>query len=181
MALQPPPSLFDAPIPGESLTASPGAMPWEKPPQFADPEQAIEYLFGRLSSHKVMEKTVSLMDAGVPLEGIAKMLTFTGFCTGRWTPDVAELIRPALKVYLLGMADKAGVTPVIEMEDPEEPDGDYEIRRELRPESLGLPPQTPPAPLNEEMPLPMEEAPMETAPQGEEMGGFMGMTSGGGI
>ena len=34
---------FDAPIPGESLTAELGSRPWQSPPQFATVEQALDY------------------------------------------------------------------------------------------------------------------------------------------
>ena len=31
---------FDSPVPGQSLTDTPGNYPWEHPPQFVDPEEA---------------------------------------------------------------------------------------------------------------------------------------------
>ena len=35
---------FDAPIPGESLTDTPGNAKWEHPPQFTKVEEASEYI-----------------------------------------------------------------------------------------------------------------------------------------
>ena len=39
---------FDAPVPGQSLTDTPGNYPWEHPPQFTDPEEASEYIWQML-------------------------------------------------------------------------------------------------------------------------------------
>ena len=39
---------FDAPVPGQSLTDTPGNYGWEHPPQFADIEGAAEYVYNRL-------------------------------------------------------------------------------------------------------------------------------------
>ena len=36
---------FDSPVPGQSLTDTPGNYPWEHPPQFVDPEEATEYIW----------------------------------------------------------------------------------------------------------------------------------------
>ena len=33
---------FNAPPPGHSLTGEPGAWPWEKPPVYTDPDEALE-------------------------------------------------------------------------------------------------------------------------------------------
>jgi hypothetical protein len=181
------PMEFDSAIPGQSLTTPPGGMPFEKPPQYPDPEQAAGYLFSRLETPKVMEKAISLMDAGVAIEALAKMLTFTGFSNGKWTPDVAELIQPAVGVYLLGIADRAGIDPVMDMEEEKQGDGDLDIRLALNPDSVLPKHKMPPpdmmgAPEEEAMAMVEElpEAPQEMAeaPQ-EAMGGFMGMAEGG--
>ena len=41
---EPPTNSFDAPIPGQSLTDNPGNGAWEHPPEFADIEDATDYI-----------------------------------------------------------------------------------------------------------------------------------------
>ena len=95
---------FDAPIPGQSLTDTPGNYPWEHPPKTVDPEDA--------------EEIILMMEAGVPVEALARILTFTGFAEGEFTPDVGFLtIEPLMKmIAAIGM--RAGVKNLnISLED----------------------------------------------------------------
>ena len=36
---------FDAPVPGQGLTDTPGNYPWEHPPQFTDTGEAADYVW----------------------------------------------------------------------------------------------------------------------------------------
>jgi len=107
-------ALLDGPIPGQSLTGEPGNAPWESPPEIADPEEAVDFIFNNMRSEDNMRKLLDFMTAGVPLEAIAKTVTFAGFAEGHWTPDVAELIQPTVTLGLLNVALSAGITPTIE-------------------------------------------------------------------
>ena len=49
---------FDAPIPGQSLTDTPGNYPWEHPPKTVDPEQALDKFWNRLTDPEVAEEIV---------------------------------------------------------------------------------------------------------------------------
>ena len=42
---EPEDNVFDAPIPGQSLTDEPGNYPWEHPPQTASIEEATDYVY----------------------------------------------------------------------------------------------------------------------------------------
>jgi hypothetical protein len=181
------PEQFDAPIPGESLTSAPGGMPWEKPAQFSDPEAAVEEMLKRLApGTKLFDQAIKFMDAGVAAEALAKMVTFSGFTEGLWTPDVAELIKGPLTVYMVHIANAAGIDPVVDMDDGEDEkrqgeEDVYNIRKrmEARHPKEEIMPKGPPMPPMEEAPM-MEEPPMveaeAPAPQG--MGGFMDMAGG---
>ena len=109
---------FDAPIPGQSLTDTPGNYPWEHPPKTVDPEQALDKFWNRLTDPEVAEEIILMMEAGVPVEALARILTFTGFAEGEFTPDVGFLtIEPLMKmIAAIGM--RAGVKNlVISLED----------------------------------------------------------------
>ena len=92
---------FDAPVPGQSLTDTPGNYPWEHPPQFTDPEEASEYIWQMLHRKELTEQLIGLLDAGIPVEALGRTILFGGFLNGKFTPDVAFLIaEPVMKMVL---------------------------------------------------------------------------------
>ena len=92
---------FDAPIPGQSLTDEPGNYPWD-----------------RLTDPEVAEEMIAMMDAGIPVEALARILTFTGFAEGEFTPDVGFLTIEPLMKMLAAIGIRAGVDKlVISIED----------------------------------------------------------------
>ena len=109
---------FDAPIPGQSLTDTPGNYPWAHPPKTVDPEEALDKFWNRLTDPEVAEEIILMMEAGVPVEALARILTFTGFAEGEFTPDIGFLtIEPLMKmIAAIGM--RAGVKNLnISLED----------------------------------------------------------------
>ena len=100
---------FDAPIPGQSLTDSPGNAPWENPPQFAKLDEAADYVFKQLINPRNLKLTLAYLDKGVPFEMLADIIVFTGFQSGKWTVDVGQLLKPAVMHMLMGLARSAGV------------------------------------------------------------------------
>ena len=90
---------FDAPIPGQGLTDEPGNYPWEHPPQFTDPDEAAEFVWDRLHRPEFMEQVLAMLDAGIPVEALGRIIIFNGFMEGKWTPDVAFIIaEPVMKM-----------------------------------------------------------------------------------
>ena len=83
---------FDAPVPGQSLTDTPGNYPWEHPPQFTDPEEVTEYLWVTMHQKQLTEQLIGMLDAGVPVEAIGRTILFAGFMEGKFSPDLAFLI-----------------------------------------------------------------------------------------
>ena len=49
---------FNRPPPGHSLTGPQGKWSWEKPPRFADPEEAIDFVIDKLEELKYKQKEV---------------------------------------------------------------------------------------------------------------------------
>ena len=90
---------FDAPIPGQALTDKPGNAPWEHPPQFTDTEEVADFIFDRLTTPQMAEQIIAMLDAGVPVEAIGRIIVFAGFTEGKWTPDIAFIIaEPVMKM-----------------------------------------------------------------------------------
>jgi len=100
---------FDAPIPGQSLTDTPGNYPWEHPAQFADPEEASEYIWDRLHADDFAEQIVAMLDAKIPVEAIARVILFGGFLEGKFSPDVAFLITKPVMQMITIIGATAGV------------------------------------------------------------------------
>ena len=109
---------FDALISGQSLTDEPGNYPWEHPPKTTDPVEAIEKFWDRLTDPEVAQEMITMMEAGVPIEALARILTFTGFAEGEFTPDVGFLTIEPLMKMLAAIGMRAGVKNlVVSLED----------------------------------------------------------------
>ena len=100
---------FDAPVPGESLTNTPGAAAWEHPPVHAKIEDAIEFITESLAERKNGERALTLMKTGTPIEALVKVITFSGFLEGKWTVDVAKMLEPMVAMLLAKMGTAAGL------------------------------------------------------------------------
>jgi len=59
--------LFDAPIPGQSLTTEPKNTPWENPSEIDTVEDATKMYIGRLAKQEVIDDMVAMAEASVPL------------------------------------------------------------------------------------------------------------------
>jgi len=83
---------FDAPVPGQSLTDKPGNYPWEHPPQYTDSQEASEYVWDKLTEPLFAQQVIAMLDAGIPVEAITRIIIFSGFSEGKWTPDVGFML-----------------------------------------------------------------------------------------
>ena len=99
---------FDAPIPGQSLTDTPGNAKWEHPQQFVKVDEAAEYIWDRLHDEKLLEQVIAMLKEGIPVEALARMVLFGGFAEGKWTPDLAILLAEIVfkQIIAIGMAIK---------------------------------------------------------------------------
>ena len=100
---------FSAPIPGQALTEEPGKWAWDKPPQFASLEEAADATMKRLFSDKNTKNVILMLEAGVPVEGIARSVVFAGFQSGAYSVDVALLLTPMVTEAVLTIGTVAEV------------------------------------------------------------------------
>ena len=103
---------FDAPIPGQSLTDTPGNAPWEHPPQYTDPEQVLDGLYDKITSGEFTEQLIAMLDAGVPVEAVVRVIVFSGFMQGKYTPDVGFMIVEPLMKLVAAVGIRAGIKEV---------------------------------------------------------------------
>jgi|TARA_B100001063_G_C16625262_1_gene482832 hypothetical protein len=100
---------FDAPIPGQSLTDTPGNYPWEHSPNVTRVEDAMMYLTERFTEEENAQNLVSMLKAGVPVEAIARVVLFAGFTEGKWSVDLAILIGEPLMKLIAAIGSRLGL------------------------------------------------------------------------
>ena len=100
---------FDAPIPGQGLTDTPGNYPWEHPPQFTDTSEAADYVWERMHRPEFAQRILAMLDAGIPVEALGRVILFGGFVEGKFSPDVAFIIAQPVMEMIASMGVAAGV------------------------------------------------------------------------
>jgi len=100
---------FDAPVPGQSMTDKPGSAAWEHPPQYTIPADAADFVRDQLSTPEFAQHVIAMLDAGVPVEAIGRVILFGGFTEGKWTPDVAFIIAEPVMKMIVAVGVQGGV------------------------------------------------------------------------
>jgi hypothetical protein len=103
---------FDAPVPGQGLTDKPGNYPWEHPTQYTDTSEAADYVWDKLTQPQFAEQVIAMLDAGIPVEAIGRIIIFTGFAEGKWTPDVAFIIAGPVMKMITAVGIHGGVKKI---------------------------------------------------------------------
>ena len=112
---------FNAPIPGESLTASPDTpKAWERPPQYTDEDEAMRAVYMELTNLSTLKELIKLIDNGIPLDEIAQVVLYKGYTKGKYTPDLMLLLIEPTIYLLISIADYAQITDYVLYEDEEE-------------------------------------------------------------
>jgi|TARA_R110002020_G_C16318701_1_gene774584 hypothetical protein len=93
---------FDAPIPGQSFTDEPGQWAWERPAQISDPNDAVNYVIQQVTKNEESKEEMrKLLLSGIPIESIVNTVSFGGFTEGKWSADVAELIKLPVSLFFI--------------------------------------------------------------------------------
>ena len=122
-------SLLEEPIPGESLTAEPGNAPWENPPMYADPMDALDFYLERLGDPEAQEELLDMLDVGIPIDVVGGSLLSKGVMQGIHSVDVKLLLNPIISKNLKAIADVTGIKYKNTMEDYEDKDAAQKMKR----------------------------------------------------
>ena len=122
MALEDVTSMFDAPIPGESLTSELGSRPWQQASQMSTVDEAIEYYMERMSTDEFMGQLMDVLELGVPITSIVNTMQLNSVMEGVHSVDVGVLVSPILVEMIMYMADMAKVKYVSGLEKPDTSD-----------------------------------------------------------
>lgn len=101
--------MFNAPIPGESLTREPKNPPYERPPELADPEDALIYHIDKLTDERRMGGVVILLENGLDIRTVTEGILRKGVYDGIHNIDVSLIIGPAIHEYIKTTADMIGI------------------------------------------------------------------------
>ena len=101
--------MFDAPIPGMSLTHELGARPWQQPSQFPTVDEAIEYYMSSMTSEEFMDQIIEVLEMGVPVTTIANSMQLSSVMEGKHTVDVGMMVVPILMEMIMMLGDSANV------------------------------------------------------------------------
>jgi len=119
---------FNAPIPGESLTASPDTpTAWERPPEFTDQEEAMRAVYMELTEQDTLRKLINIISEGVALDEIAQVVLYKGYRSGKFNPDMVLLLAEPTIYLLIAIADYADIKDYVLYEGEEEDDPDTQI------------------------------------------------------
>lgn len=114
--------VFNAPIPGQSLTSEPKNLPFERPPQTSNPVEALDMHIDNITDAGALKDAFYFLEAGLPLNGLVEGILRSAVMAGRHSIDVSLVIAPVLHEYIRGLALDADVE-FKEFEDEDEPDG----------------------------------------------------------
>jgi hypothetical protein len=95
--------------PGHSLTQDNSRWPWGKPPRDADPEAALSRALDGLEKPDVKEEMMKLLMVGISVEVLVEGFLLQSFQEGKFSPDVAVLIKPVLGLMIADMAEDEGI------------------------------------------------------------------------
>lgn len=129
---------LSGPIPGQSLTTTPGNYPWEKPPQMVEVEDVVKFYVNRLADQDVMDDLAVLFDAGMPVSSFVKSLTTSGVMFGRHTLDSGSLAGPAIHAFIKAAMTSYGIEALDEPYNPDKDPTEKEKRRLAKSIELAL-------------------------------------------
>ena len=100
---------FNVAIPGQSLTDEPKNFPWERPPEIADPDDAIKYHLAYLSKAEAIESTLFVLETGLPITTFVSTIMTSAVGNGIHSIDVGLIISPVIHEAIKATADEAEI------------------------------------------------------------------------
>ena len=121
---------LNGPIAGQSLTDEPSNYPWERPPETADPTEALSMHLKKMAGPKYMESALFLMELGIPAEVVTNTTLTMAIGNGIHSVDVGLIIAPAIHKEVVSIADMAGIE--YDEHFPEDAEKEQEAKEKLK-------------------------------------------------
>lgn len=112
---------LSAPIPGQSLTRSPGSRPYEQPPMYADPEDATYAIMRGLTKKETAAALAISLDKGIAATTLATGILKGGIAKGMWSPDTAALVAKRTLGAVVAVGTQAGAKRIRYAEERDDP------------------------------------------------------------
>lgn len=99
-------STFRAAIPGASLAHKMGSLPHEKPPQYVDPNEALEYFWKQLNRKDILKQIWNLLEQGATVWSITRAILYKAAVSGIIQLNLAVVIYPIVgkMIHTIGAA-----------------------------------------------------------------------------
>lgn len=107
-------TIFNAPIPGQSLTQDPASRgPWEMPPKFPTVNMAMDHMFDVVTSKNFMQNYNKLLmeDKKFYTDEIVAGMLEDGFLNGLWSVDTMVLLVEPLTILMVWCAAMLNKSP----------------------------------------------------------------------
>ena len=103
---------FDSPVPGQSLTDTPKNYKWENPARFAKLEDSSLHIWRELNKKDTLKRVIVLLEAGISVEAVTRVIVFSGFIEGAFSVDSALLLTPIVQKMIFTIGKAAGVSNI---------------------------------------------------------------------
>ena len=110
--------IFDAPIPGMSLTHELGDRPWQTPARHANVDEVMDYYMERMSSEEFMVQVVEVLESGVPVTVLANTIQMASVMDGVHSLDTGMLVLPMIMEMMMMLAESADIEYDDGLKDP---------------------------------------------------------------
>ena len=101
--------VLNGPIPGQSLTSTPGNAPYERPPEYTKPEDAANFHLNRLAKKDQATAVVDALELGVDVKTLTQGIIRGAVSEGIHSIDVGLLISPLIHEKIVNIAKAADV------------------------------------------------------------------------
>ena len=100
---------FERPIPGQSLTTESKGAPFERPPEIAEPLEALDRHLDALDNPGAVQEAMFFLEMGVDLVTLVEGITRNAVMQGIHSIDVSLIISPVIHEYIKGYADAMNI------------------------------------------------------------------------
>ena len=117
-----------APIPGQSLTKdTEDTYPWEKPPEFTNPREALDDVVGSIMQPEAMKNIVSALAQGAAVADLGTAILYAKFNEGKISPDAMMLLAEPVMYTIMAIGEEANIQYNIEGNDLDEFDDEDDV------------------------------------------------------
>ena len=101
--------LFQAPIPGQSLTDEPKNAPGENPSELSTVEEVVTHYIQKLNRDEVIDDLALIFELGGSLQEITETMMIMGTMNGLHTVDAQMLAGPMVGAYIKAIMSEQGI------------------------------------------------------------------------